>query len=336
MRRGNGEGSVFKLGGRRRKPWAVRITVGYTSEGKQQYKYLGYYPTKKEAKEALNLYLVDPYNLEYKDISLLQVYEMWVKTSDLSANTMRNYICGFKRCQSIHKKPIRELRAIHIETVMQEYKPSIQMQIKNVLNKVFIFAEKNEIINKNIMPLVKAEPRETPKEKIPFTLEQARDLLNYKNHIFADTINILFYTGMRITELFDIKTENVFLEERYMIGGKKTKAGTNRIIPIHDEIYDIIKKRYERGHKYLVTSATGKQLLYSTYLKSFWYDLKEMKGFTQTPHDIRHTFVTFASRQGLDRLAVQKIIGHKGIDVTDRYDYRDKEELLAEINKLKY
>lgn len=336
MRRGNGEGSIFKLSGKRRKPWAVRITVGWTNEGKQKLKYLGYYTTKAEAKEALRQYLVDPYNLENKDITLLQVYEMWLKTSDLSANTMRNYMAGFNRCEVLHKKPIRELRAIHIEAVIQEYKPSIQMQIKNVLGKVFAFAEKNEIVNKNIMPLVKVERREPPKEKIPFTLEQIRDLLNYENHLFADTVNILFYTGMRITELFDIKTENVNLEKRYMIGGKKTAAGTNRIIPIHDEIYDIVKKRYERGHKYLVTSATGKQILYSTYLKTFWYDLKEAKGFTQTPHDIRHTFVTFADRQGLDKIAVQKIIGHKGADITEHYTHRTREELIDEINKLKY
>lgn len=68
MRRGNGDGSIFKLGGKRRRPYAVRITVGYTDEGKQQYKYVGYYATKTEAKAALNAYMANPYDLMQKKI----------------------------------------------------------------------------------------------------------------------------------------------------------------------------------------------------------------------------------------------------------------------------
>ena len=46
MRRGNGDGSIFKLKGRRRRPYAVRVTVGWTDDGKQKYKYIGYYEKK--------------------------------------------------------------------------------------------------------------------------------------------------------------------------------------------------------------------------------------------------------------------------------------------------
>lgn len=40
IRRGNGEGSTIKLSGKRRKPYAVRVTVGWTADGKQKYKYV--------------------------------------------------------------------------------------------------------------------------------------------------------------------------------------------------------------------------------------------------------------------------------------------------------
>ena len=43
----------------------------------------------------------------------------------------------------------------------------------------------------------------------------------------------MIYTGMRIGELFGLRTENV--HETYVIGGEKTKAGRNRIIPIRSE-----------------------------------------------------------------------------------------------------
>ena len=75
MRRANGEGSIFKLSGKRRKPYAVRITVDYTDEGKQLYKYVGYYSTKTEAKNAMREYLVNPFNLDHKSTKLKDVYD---------------------------------------------------------------------------------------------------------------------------------------------------------------------------------------------------------------------------------------------------------------------
>ena len=84
MRRGNGEGSIYKLGGKRRKPWAVRITVGWTIEGKQQYKYLGYYLTKTQAKNALREYLLKPYDLTNNDVTLKDVFERLDSATDLS------------------------------------------------------------------------------------------------------------------------------------------------------------------------------------------------------------------------------------------------------------
>lgn len=336
MRRANGEGSIFKLGGKRRKPWAVRITAGYTPEGKQKYKYIGYYTTKTEAKAAINSYLVNPYNLDNKDVSLLDVYEKWLPTTSLSEKTLECYVSAFRKCEPIYDKPIREIKVYHIEDIMVGNTANSQKHLRNALKQVFAFAEKNEIIDKNIMHLVKTDKQVIKKQKTPFTLEQIHSLLEYKDHMYADTLNILLYTGLRINELFEIENENVFLEERYMIGGKKTAAGKNRIIPIHDEIYEIIKKRYERGHKYLISSSKGTRVDYSYYIKFFWSNLKKEFEFEQTPHDARHTFVTFASRQNLDRNAVQKIIGHKGTDITDHYTHRTKEELIAEINKLKY
>lgn len=53
MKRANGDGAIIKLGGKRRNPYAVRVTLGWNDEGKQLLKYIGYYKTKTEAKKAL-------------------------------------------------------------------------------------------------------------------------------------------------------------------------------------------------------------------------------------------------------------------------------------------
>lgn len=51
----------------------------------------------------------------------------------------------------------------------------------------------------------------------------------------VDLILITIYTGLRPTELLEITTDNVHLDEQYMIGGMKTEAGTDRTIPIADK-----------------------------------------------------------------------------------------------------
>ncbi len=55
MKRENGFGCVFKLGGKRRKPYAVRVTVGF-EDGKQKTRYISYHETKEAAEAALIAY----------------------------------------------------------------------------------------------------------------------------------------------------------------------------------------------------------------------------------------------------------------------------------------
>lgn len=334
MRRGNGEGSVIKLGGKRRKPYAVRITTGYTLEGKQQYKYLGYYEKKNDAKIALREFLVNPYNLNHTNTKLAYLFEEWAKTSDLAESTMKSYRTAFRQGSMLHNMNMRDIKAIHIEKAMEDMKPNIQGIFKNAMGHVYTYAIKHEIVDKDIMGLISVKSAEKVRDRKPFTVEEINKLREFK-HPWNDTALILLYTGMRINEMLDIKTENVHLKERYMIGGKKTKAGQNRIIPLHDDIFDLVKARYGQGNKYLISN-DKKQITYISYRKVYWDKMIKALNFDHIPHETRHTFTTFADRCGLNKVATKKIIGHALGDMTDHYTHKNVAELLAEVNKLKY
>lgn len=333
MRRGNGEGSIFKLGGKRRRPWAIRITIGFTPEGKQITKYLSYHATKTEAKAALREYLVDPYDITTAKITLEEIFERWKKESKLSDKTLTNYTSAFNQIRPLHKMNIRDIKVMHIETVTGQLKPSVQQVIKNALNNLYKYAMKHEIVDKNMAELITVE-RQVFKQRNPFTLKEIGKIKSFK-HELIDTVLILLYTGMRISELLEIKTENVHLDKKYMIGGKKTKAGTNRIIPIHDEIFDSIEKRYNEGHKFLITKK-GKPIVYRRYLDTFWDRFANTLDIKHTPHDTRHTMISFSNMNGMDQTALKKIVGHSAKDVTDHYTHLDIDYLLLEMNKLKY
>lgn len=334
MRRANGEGSIFKLGGKRRKPWAVRITVGYEENGKQIYKYVGYYQTKTEAKMAVREYLVNPFNLDHKSAKLKDVYDKWSDQSQLAQTTMQSYSSAFNQAKQLHNMNMRDIKATHLETAMDQMKPHMRSVFKNAMGKVYAYALKHEIVDKDLIGLISIKTTVETKEKTPFTLAEINKLKTFK-HPLNDTAFILLYTGLRINELLEITCENVHLNERYMISGKKTKAGQNRIIPIHNAIYPLIKTRYEQEHKYLITK-DNKKVGYATYRISYWNKMTSALGLKHTPHDTRHTFTTFADRCEMNKVALKRILGHSLSDITDHYTHKDIKELLEEINKIKY
>ena len=333
MRRGNGEGSIFKLSGKRRKPWAVRVTVGFTPEGKQKYKYLSYHATKSEAKTALREYLVNPYDLITKDVTLVDIFEKWKNTSDLALTTYRGYVSAFTQSPSLHNMKIREVKIAQLKEAMLLLKPTMQPYFKNVISHIYDYAIENEIVDKNLSAFLTPQKIES-KQRQPFTLEQIEKIRSF-NHKYTDIVIILLYTGLRINELLEMKKENVNIEERYLYGGKKTKAGKTRITPIHDDIFDLVKKYYDNSNVYLIEN-NGSYVKYRTFMTVYWERLKKYLGTDHTPHSTRHTFITFADKCNLNRTIVKKIVGHSRQDVTDRYTHKEIKDLLEEINKLKY
>lgn len=78
MKNVNGTGNIYKMKDKSRKPWAVRVTTGYTLEGKQVRKYIGTYETKREAQESLFEYLKNP--KLYKKITFKEITDLWFES----------------------------------------------------------------------------------------------------------------------------------------------------------------------------------------------------------------------------------------------------------------
>lgn len=100
------------------------------------------------------------------------------------------------------------------------------------LNMIFDYAIKYEIIDKNPVQFIELGKYVKVRKVNIFTQEEISILLKLKLMKNVDTILILIYTGLRINELLDLKKENVFIEERYIIAGSKTEAGKDKLIPL--------------------------------------------------------------------------------------------------------
>ena len=147
-------------------------------------------------------------------------------------------------------------------------------------------------------------------------------------------ILIMCYTGMRPGELLQIKKENIFLDEKYMIGGIKTQSSKNRVIPISSGIMPFISSMYQSNKKYLV-EYNGKNICYVTLKKYIRQYTEDNLSIPYLPHDGRHTFATLAKAAQIDMLHIKLIMGHKVQDITESvYIHTDNQALIASSEKV--
>ncbi len=247
MRMPSGYGSIIKLKGNRRRPYQVRLTKEFTDEGKQIYMYLGYFEKKEQAMIALSEYQSSPYDITRETITFEEVYKKMTKEHfpRVSDSAIENYSnCFRKYCKSLYKTRFKDIRLTHLQGVIDDSGMAhpTRAMIKTLFRLMFKFAMKNDIVDKDYSQYVDVGKREGKINRTPFTQEEIQKLFDNVDKLeFVDTVLIMIFTGLRVGEMLDIKIENVHLDEGYMVGGFKTEAGRNRIIPINSKIEPLSK-----------------------------------------------------------------------------------------------
>lgn len=340
MRMPSGYGSIIKLKGNRRRPYQVRLTKEFTDEGKQIYMYLGYFEKKEQAMIALSEYQSSPYDITRETITFEEVYKKMTKEHfpRVSDSAIENYSnCFRKYCKSLYKTRFKDIRLTHLQGVIDDSGMAhpTRAMIKTLFRLMFKFAMKNDIVDKDYSQYVDVGKREGKINRTPFTQEEIQKLFDNVDKLeFVDTVLIMIFTGLRVGEMLDIKIENVHLDEGYMVGGFKTEAGRNRIIPINSKIEPFIKNYYEKNkdREYLITNFKGNQMCYSNYRREKFDNIMEKLEMTHRPHDARHTFASLMDSANANKLCIKRIIGHSSPDITDGvYTHKTLEELKEAI-----
>lgn len=339
MRLPNGYGGIAKLGGNRRKPWAARLTVGYDDNGKQRYKYLGYFEKRTEALAALVDYNNNPYDVDRRKITFSEVFEGWAarKFETVGSSSVRNYKSIYRKCSALFDVPFYELKTAHLQSVIDEHKSLANVGLLKVLfAQLYAYAIEHDICVKDYSAFLTVPTKEKKKEKIPFTSDEVRTLWRNVSMPHADIVLILLYTGMRISELLEMRCENVNIKERYMIGGLKTEAGRNRMIPIHRDILPLIEAQLVAGKKYLFQTSRGNKIAYNYFAAKKFAPLMDALKMAHTLHETRHTFISQCDRLGLNTAGIKRIVGHANGDITLHYTHKDASELLRIIDDFSY
>jgi integrase len=357
IKRSNGTGSVTKLTGKRRNPWMARITTGVSEEGEQLRRVVGYFKTKGEAEIALALESVMPTS-EFSSYTLKQVYEMWKKTKrhkNLSDSTKDNYRAVFKNYMSeYHNRKFADLQPEHFQKMVDKAEQagmseSTMTKIKALATILSDYASSKNIIPKSYVVNIVIPKAENKKDEKPIFYDTEIQILFKNDHLsLVDTILILIYSGFRPNELFGLKKDLVDLDEMLFVGGSKTEAGKDRIVPIHPKIQKYVIKRYNESEKYLLewekiigskkqgTLKTIRIPYKEDYYRYKYYETLDALGIERrVPYKARHTFFTKGDMYCKDERALADIGGHTDPAFSRKtYSHSDIERLRKAMNSI--
>lgn len=324
LKRANGTGTVYKLQGRRTRPWVA-------AKGKT---IIGYFDKKTAALEALarlqGRSIDEIYNWTFK-----QVYEAWKDEHfrEIGVKGAESYERAYDVFEPLHDRKFRELRTADYQAIMDKYRDkshSLLSKFKQLTTQMSQWGIRQELITTNFASFIKL-PENVKKEKEIFSKEDIQKLEADGSQAAKLTL-MMVYTGMRIGELFRLRTENV--HETYVIGGEKTEAGRNRIIPIRSEGRKYFAEFKQRAKDDLLISGYSGQKVIANFRNRDFYPLLERLGISKkTPHATRHTFASWAVANNIKPELLQKMLGHADYSTTANiYEHFDIDQLVNAID----
>lgn len=362
MKLPNGFGNISRLSGKRRKPWRVRKTIGWTvddntKKAKQTYITIGYYETRQQALMALSEYNCNPYEIDSRKVTFAEIYDKWSdkKFAEISASNVNGYKVAYKLCESLYDMKFADIKLLHLQSVSDKSGKNYptRKKLKILLNQLFDYAVMNEVITKDrhIVEYLNIGKEEKSNKHYRFTDAEIETLWGWANgNEYVQVILMLIYSGVRPGELFNVKRTSVDLNAKYFTIEKGKNVNAARKVPIHDKTLPFFQHWMDKGNEYLITNLSGNKFRFDTnhgsYVDSFWTPILDEIGilrYTNTqgeinnhlPDDTRHTFTTMWKEKKLDEAMRRKIQGHSGKGIGEIvYTHFELEKLREELNRL--
>lgn len=328
MKLPNGYGSVSKLSGARRRPWVVRVTSHMEFDRdkmkySQKQKILGYYATRQEAIKALADYNDNPYDLDHLKTTFADVYELVKK--DFTESRKYNYYAAYKYLDAIKDQPIRSIKAPALQKCVDACTTTQQREIVTVCHKVFDYAIKMEIIDRDPSRYIHNNTVETTIDRVVFSPDEIRFIEKCEKW-WQVCLACLVYSGMRTSELRDLSADDIDLENMIIHIRKAKNRSSVRDIPIHTHAGPFFSRYKDEGLGFYGKTHNG-----------FNKALRTNFDVLHHAHDARHTFATRMRSCNADPLVLKLLLGHTPDNITERvYTHITLDEKRRELEKLKY
>lgn len=260
------------------------------------------------------------YKKDLSDWSTYLAGEMGVnQLPEVNASQIRSWLASLRASGISSRSIVRKISAL-------------KSFYKFLLRKGVV--EKNPLVQISSPKISKSLPvfiREEEAAQMGQTLAIASE--DWKGFNARLLVTLFYYTGMRLSELINLKEEQLELSRSQLkVLGKGNKE---RIIPLHVDLIALIKEyiqkkqdQFTSTESYLLLTESGKKL----YPRYAWQLVNQVLGAATTvqkksPHVLRHSFATHLLNNGADLNAVKELLGHSSLAATQVYTHNTIEKL---------
>lgn len=265
-----------------------------------------------------------------KFIEYLSTYRKYSKNTLVSyRNDLNNFLdfLNVNRIEKLDQISKRTIQRFMIFLSEKNFTPNSISRKLSTLRSFFEFLLFNDFITNN--PMVTILNPKIPKKTVKFLDEDSflyrLNELKSNKEIFQDwaLIELLYLTGLRVSELCNLKRKDIDFENNFIqIIGKGDKK---RFIPLTENVQRIFEKlhiKQKSQDEFLFTTKNGGKL-YPKYIerliKKYLSDISE--DGKVYPHLIRHTFATHLLKRGADLNIIKELLGHSSLETTTIYTH---------------
>lgn len=286
-------------------------------------------------------------------IQILSEYLEYLEVEKgLSINTLdayrRDLSAFLDFCSNLGAEELTQIQRTHVSSYLRDLRenkyspPSVMRKIAS-LRGFFKWLCANEICTNN--PTLTLE-----QSKIPRKLPKVMSIAEIENIFRTDLtpiqmliVELLYGCGLRVSELVNLKTNNIDMSGNYLkCSGKGSKE---RLVPFGKKAKDALSEYF--GHRYLLLkkyNLDSKNLLiaedgrFLTRQDIYNFIREQGKRINKniSPHTLRHSFATHLLENGADLRVVQELLGHSDVSTTQLYTHISKrrlKEVYFAINK---
>lgn len=303
-------------------------------------KAVGTYVTREEA-EAVRAEMMKRPATPYQDSTLQDCFRMFKESREYKGRSDKArelYDIAWKYLRPLWHFKLAALYAQDFQNILDKMddnglSQSMLEKERTLISKLYRTAIGWRVVDANLASVLKVEGRKSPEREI-FTDEQVTLILSQKNTPTGQMVIALLACGVRIYELLHFKYEDFHRTESgaYLIGGCKTEAGRNRIIPILDFGIPVFEHAYATSVENGPLFPNGKGDFWNEKNwrnRKFYPFLEEIviqpnpydengkrkpeftgKLATYTPYTTRHTYASLCDRAGVNKDILKRAVGH--------------------------